>query len=32
MRERARANALVKFNPDKIISDSITLYKELSED
>jgi len=32
MGERARANALVKFNPDKIISDLITLYKELSED
>jgi glycosyltransferase involved in cell wall biosynthesis len=31
MGERARANALVKFNPDKIISDLITLYKELSE-
>ncbi|ADB86772.1 glycosyltransferase family 4 protein [Saccharolobus islandicus] len=32
MGERARANALVKFNPDKIISNLITLYKELSED
>jgi Glycosyltransferase len=31
MGERARANALVKFNPDKIIGDMITLYKELSE-
>jgi len=32
MGERARANALKKFNPDKIVSDLITLYKELSED
>ncbi len=31
MGERARVSALVKFNPDKIISDLITLYKELSE-
>jgi len=31
MAERARANALLKFNPDKIIISSITLYKELSE-
>jgi Glycosyltransferase len=31
MGERARANALAKYNSDKIINDIIEMYKELSE-
>ncbi len=31
MGEKARANALAKYNPDKIINDIIEMYKELSE-